>query len=169
MGRSKIVLFALSGMFLFLAIILFIANINGYIIRLQGYFNFSLLLLSTFLYIFIAYIVLIKKAPIYMKIIISIYIFIVLGIMGPFIVFPNTEHYFVTNDDFEVIVQKEYFQGTTSNEFWFYKKDNILFSKKIGACSSSVNYLCSFEIVDNLFIIEDCGRRTCDIEEIELD
>ncbi len=153
MGRSKVALFGLSGMFLFLAFTLFIANINGYIIRLQGYFNFSLLLLAFFMYLLTGYIILIKKAPIYMKIIISVYFILVLGMIGPFIIFPNSEHYFVATDDYEVIVLKEQIPGTTVNEFWFYKKENILFSKEIGYCNSSVNYLCSFEIIDNLFII----------------
>ncbi len=167
MRKFKAVLFVLSGIFLFLSIIQFIANINGYILRIQGYFSFSLLLLSTFLYILFGYILVINKAPIYIKILSGIFILFLLVPIGAFIIFPQTEREFITNNDKEVMVITEKFEGV--DDLSFYESKNILFSKKIWTCTSSDNYLCSYKIKDIFFIIEDCGRRTCDIEKIELD
>ncbi len=167
MDKFKKVILVISIFFSLLTLVLFIIRLNGYILRLQGNSNYSLILLAFFLLVVFSFVYSILVFPMILKIVLGF----VLGtyglIIGSILIFTNFNGIVITKGDYEIIVEIE--ELPDAEELWFYETKNFFFSKQIGTCTDNDSVTCSYRIEEDLFIIEECGRRPCKVQEIELD
>lgn len=148
-------------------LLLWIQELNGYILNIQGYFG-----LRWTLVVFWAFI-----ALVFIRTMISDTGFLKLGsVLGVFtcglILIVN---YSIKDYNYEIVKSEEYHiviekvEENSSIVFNVYQRKNFLFSEYIDSINVHDYYEITYEFIDNRFIVTKCGVATCRSEEIILD
>ena len=147
-------------------ILLWIQELNGYILNIQAYFDLRFTLVIFW----------VLMAFIFIKIIISDSGFFklggFLGLCSCFIVL--IINYSIRDYNYEMIKSESYHivieevKVNSTIVFNVYQKRNFLFSEYIDNIKVNNHYDISYELIDNKFIVTKCGIATCRTENIVL-
>ena len=166
MKRKTIIQLAIVALSFALYITLIVKNANGYLIRLQAYIDLPLITGMTWIFMMWLCIVILKGDTGFMKIGAGLGVFGSAFVLLFSIVSNEASYEMVTSSDYELIV--EVIDMPLSQRINLYEQNDLFFSKYLDYVIVSTNYVITYEIVDDSFVIYKCLDTVCDTESIEL-
>lgn len=166
MRKPKKILVLIATFLFFVYLFLLFKLYNGLILNLQVYSSLNLITLIFWSGIILICIHFILADIGFMKIG-AILTFFTGLLVVIFQILNNTTSYdIVTSDKYKLIVEIIEEPGTI--EFKVYNKENILFSEYVDSITIVDNFIVSYDIVGDEFIVTKCNINVCLTDEMEL-
>lgn len=166
MKKSTWITGIVIGLYIISYIIVTAKQMNGYILRLQGFIDIPILTVMFWLLVFwICYKAIIGDTG-FMKI--GAVLAATCGVFLLLFLFVSNERDYdlISSDDYELVV--EIIHADNSKRVSVFKKEGLFFSKYVDYVVVSNNYELFYEIDGSTFKVSKCLDETCDIEEISL-
>lgn len=152
MKRIKKSLILTSSTLFFIGIVLVILKITGYLLFIQGYFDFSLILGVFFLSIITGYVYFILKSKIIVRIILSFALILVLVFYAYAMQSEQVEWNREVFDEYEIVTEQH--DVGFGGHLDFYQKENIFFVKYIERINYVKDDQISYHIENNILYIK---------------
>jgi len=153
-------------LFLLFFVLLF-QNINNQILRIQAYFDLSLITAIFWILVLLLSLKILYSDTGFLKIGAVLGI-ILTGVMFIFLMIIKPNQYdLVNSDNYEVIIEID--QSLDSRVINVYQRNNFFFSKKIHSFQAPDYYDYKYEIIESDLIISRCTEISCINEVISLD
>lgn len=154
-------------MFLVIFLVLWIQELNGYILNIQAYFGLRLSLVSFWLLMTLIFVRVILSDSGFFKLGSAIGLLTCAIVLIVNFTIKDYQYEAVKSDQYQVVIEKVEVRSII--EFNIYQRDNFLFSRYVDKINAQTYYDITYELIDDRFVVTKCGVATCRSYEIVLE